>query len=196
MFFSLLLAFSLSVDALGVGVSYGLRRIRFPLASLLLLGTESLGMMLLVLSLGGWLASFFPFAPLAKCAAAFLFFFGLWFLKNGLSPKKEKTPPPSLLRNPSACDRDLSSAIEPKEALLLGLVLSADSLGAGLTIALSGLSHCVLPFFAAFFQALFLFLGSALGKKLILLPEPKENRYALLSGMILAIIGLYRFFSA
>lgn len=196
MFFSLLLAFSLSADALGVGVSYGLRRIHFPKISLLLLGAESMAMMLLVLSLGGWLASFFPFASLAKCAAAFLFFFGLWFIKNGLFQKKEKPPQTSLLQNPSACDRDLSSAIEPKEALLLGLVLSADSLGAGLTIALSGLSHWALPLFAACFQTLFLFLGSTLGKKLILLPEPKENRYALFSGIILAIIGLYRFFSA
>lgn len=196
MFFSLLLAFSLSADAFGVGVSYGLRRIHFPWVSLLLLGAESMVMMLLVLSFGHWLASFFPFASLAKCAAAFLFFFGLWFIKNGLFQQKEERPSASLLQTPSACDRDLSSAIEPKEALLLGLVLSADSLGAGLTIALSGLSHWALPLFAACFQSLFLFLGAALGKKLILLPEPKENRYALLSGIILAAMGCYRFFSA
>lgn len=192
MAFSALLAFSLSVDALGVGISYGLRKIHFPILSLCLLGLESMAVMGVFLLLGEKIASFFPFAPMEQCAALFLFFFGLWFLKNGL--KKEETS--SILQKPSACDKNRSFAIEPKESLLLGLVLSADSLGVGLAVSASGLSHVSLPFFAAFFQTFFLSLGASVGKKLILLPTPKENRYALLSGFILAGIGLFRFFSA
>ena len=45
MLFSLLLAFSLSLDALGIGLSYGLRSIRFRPSALLLLTIEAFLMM-------------------------------------------------------------------------------------------------------------------------------------------------------
>lgn len=55
MLFSLLLAFSLSLDALGIGLSYGLRSIRFRPSALLLLTIEAFLMMELFLLQGGGL---------------------------------------------------------------------------------------------------------------------------------------------
>ena len=60
MLFSLLLAFSLSLDALGIGLSYGLRSIRFRPSALLLLTIEAFLMMELFLFAGRRLAAVFP----------------------------------------------------------------------------------------------------------------------------------------
>ena len=56
MFFSVLLALSLSADALGIGLAYGLRRISFPPLSRLLLAAETFFMMEGFLLLGGLLS--------------------------------------------------------------------------------------------------------------------------------------------
>ena len=66
MLFSLLLAFSLSLDALGIGLSYGLRSIRFRPSALLLLTIEAFLMMELFLFAGRRLAAVFP-THLAFC---------------------------------------------------------------------------------------------------------------------------------
>ena len=60
MFFSVLLALSLSADALGIGLAYGLRRISFPPLSRLLLAAETFFMMEGFLLLGGLLSQFVP----------------------------------------------------------------------------------------------------------------------------------------
>lgn len=60
MLFSLLLAFSLSLDALGIGLSYGLRSIRFRPSALLLLTIEAFLMMELFLFAGRGLRQFSP----------------------------------------------------------------------------------------------------------------------------------------
>ena len=74
MLFSLLLAFSLSLDALGIGLSYGLRSIRFRPSALLLLTIEAFLMMELFLFAGRRLAAVFP-AHLAERFSPMLLLF-------------------------------------------------------------------------------------------------------------------------
>ena len=72
MLFSLLLAFSLSLDALGIGLSYGLRSIRFRPSALLLLTIEAFLMMELFLFAGRRLAAVFPGGAVFSHASSFL----------------------------------------------------------------------------------------------------------------------------
>lgn len=191
MVFSLLLALSLSVDALGIGLSYGLRRITFSPASLLLLTGETFFMMELFLRLGRLVAACFPAGLAEGLSTGFLLLFGLWLCLQGTGHKKEKEASP--LHSPSLCDKDASSSIEPKEALLLGFLLSMDSFAIGVSAAAGGMEVVLLPLFAALFQTAFLALGAMGGRKLMLHPTPKESLWSLLSGGILIFLALLQF---
>lgn len=192
MFFPLLLAFSLSVDALGIGLSYGLRRIRFPLTSLGLLTIETFLMMEAFLGLGRLFAACFPVGLAKGISTAILFFFGVWLCLQGTGQRKAKEDSP--LQSPSLCDKDASASIEPKEALLLGFILSMDSFAISLSAAAGGMDVALLPLFAALLQTFFLALGAKGGARLILLPEPKESLWSLLSGGILIFLALLQCF--
>lgn len=193
MFFSLLLALSLSVDALGIGLSYGLRRITFSPASLLLLTGETFLMMEVFLRVGRLVAACFPVGLAEGLSTGFLLLFGLWLCLQGTGHKKEKADSP--LHSPSLCDKDDSSSIEPKEALLLGFLLSMDSFAIGVSAAAGGMEVVLLPVFAALFQTVFLALGAMGGARLILRSEPKESLWSLLSGGILICLAILQFFS-
>lgn len=182
MLFSLLLAFSVSVDALGIGLSYGLRKIRFPYTSLLLLFSETFLMITAFLQLGRVLSDFFPAALAQKLSVGILFLFGFW-----LCLPKQKADSP--LHTPTLCDKNNSSVLEPKEALLLGFILSMDSFAIGLSAA--SLEVPLLPLFAALFQTGFLFLGERLGNRLLLLNSPKETLWGLLSGGTLLLLAVF-----
>ncbi|MDD4843224.1 MAG: manganese efflux pump [Anaerotignum sp.] len=192
MFFCLLLAFSLSVDALGIGISYGLRRITFPTTSKFLLTLETFIMMEGFILAGRGLALLLPSATGETLAACFLLLFGLWLCLQGFRKAKEPPSPLATVHQPSTCDKDASKTLEPKEALLLGFILSLDSLGIGISAAASGLTVGSLPLFAALFQISFLSLGAFLGKKLALSTKIRENLWSALSGGILVFIALLR----
>lgn len=190
MLFSLLLAFSLSLDALGIGLSYGLRRIRFRPSALLLLLSETFLMMTLFLWVGRQLASLFSASLAAYLSPLILLFFGAWFCLQALRQKKNASP----LRTPSLCDRDASLCIEPKEALLLGFLLSLDSFAIGLSAAAGGMEVSLLPLFSALLQTAFLALGEVCGAKLSLSPAPRESLWSLLSGGILLLLAALQLF--
>ena len=195
MLFVLLLAFSLSVDALGVGITYGLRQISFSLAACILLGLMTMGMMFCFLGFGRFIACLLPHAPMEKIGAFFLLCFGFLLAVSGCQRPTKKDSPLLLLQKPTACDRDHSASLEPKEALLLGIVLSTDSFGVGMSIAASGLSHILLPICAALFQTTFLCVGAWLGKRICSTTVSHESCYSILSGIILMGIGFLRIFS-
>lgn len=190
--FSLLLAFSLSIDALGIGLSYGFRRITFTPLSLLFLTAESFLMLEGFLWLGQLLAYCIPTGLAERLSSVFLFGFGVWLCLQGMGQKKEKADSP--LHTPSLCDKDASAAIEPKEALLLGFLLSLDSFAIGISAAASGKNVAFLPLFAALLQTLFLAVGAKGGAKLVLHPQPRESLWSLLSGGILILLALFSFF--
>ena len=188
MLFSLLLAFSLSLDALGIGLSYGLRSIRFRPSALLLLTIEAFLMMELFLFAGRRLAAVFPTHLAERFSPMLLLFFGVWLCLQGMGHGKRKETSP--LHSPSLCDKNASSLIEPQEALLLGLLLSVDSFAIGLSAAAGGINVTLLPLFSALFQRFFLALGEKCGARLILSPAPKESLWSLLSGGILILLAV------
>lgn len=190
MVFSLLLALSISADALGVGLAYGLRRISFPPLSRLLLAAETFLMMEAFLLLGRGLAHFVPQGLAEGAAKGFLLLFGVWLCIQGFGQKKEADSPLAAVRAPSRCDKNASSVLEPGETLLLGFILSIDSFAIGLSAAVSGMAAEFLPLFAALFQTAFLAIGAYAGEKLTRLSDARESLWSLLSGGILICLAL------
>ena len=189
---SFLLAFALSIDALGIGITYGVQKISIPLSSRLLLAVETYFMMCFFLFIGGKMIAFFPPFLAQLLSTGFLFFFGLWLCYQGFCKKKESTSPLSAVQQPSVCNKDNSSALEPKEAIFLGFILSLDSFGIGVSVALSGSSYGLLPLFSAFFQITFLCIGAFLGGKIALYTNIEESLWTRISGGILIFIALLK----
>ena len=183
MLFSLLLAFSLSLDALGIGLAYSLRHIRFRPSSLLLLTAETFALMELFLAAGRRLAALIPVHWAEQLSPLLLLCFGVWLCRQAI-----ENPQPSPLQSPSLCDKDASSSIEPKETLLLGILLSIDSFAIGLSAAVGGMNVAFLPLFAAVLQTLFLALGEKCGTYLP--ATPRESLWSVLSGSILILLAL------
>lgn len=194
MILSFLLALSLSLDALGAGMACGLRRISLPIFSRAVLGLETAGLLFLFLKAGTFLAACLPPHWAERGAALFLVGFGLFLLFQGCRKQTDSPSPLKFLRSPSQCDTDGSAVLEAGEALLLGLVLSADACGVGLSAAAAGFSVYWLPFFAALLQTFFLSIGAESGKRLTETMPMAENRYTLLSGGIFLVMGLLRLF--
>lgn len=76
----LVLAFAVSLDGFGVGVTYGLRRIRIPLLSVLIIACCSGLIIYLSMQVGGWLTGFLSEFVARLIGACVLILIGGWAL--------------------------------------------------------------------------------------------------------------------
>src|SRR5690606_15287064 len=98
---------------------YGMRRIRVPLLSLLIISFLSGLMIWCSMKLGEWLSGYFE-PETARAAGAFiLVVIGIWAVIQ------------FFLHTPADGDMDRSGDISAAEAALVGFALSLDALGAG-----------------------------------------------------------------
>ena len=184
----LMLAVSLSLDALGVGISYGLRGIQVPwkaraaicLASMVITGSG--------VSLGSVLLGTIPFFWAKALGCAMLFLLGVSIIIQGIRKHKDE--------NSFSCDFDRSQKIETPEALYLGVALSVDSFGAGVSSAVTGMNSLLVPVAAGMVQMIFLWSGGFLGKRLKLTRLKNPGAFVYLSGGLLIGLAVLRWFSA
>jgi len=97
-----------------------------------------------------------------------------------------------ILRKPQTADFDDSGTISSSEALMLGIALSLDALGAGLGAAMLGLPAVYTPLIIACFSAMFLIVGTMLGRKLSHLPM--VHYISGLPGLLLILLGVMKLF--
>ena len=202
-------AVSLSMDALGIGVSYGLRRVRVPWRAKLIICAVSMIFTEVAALAGTLLLSLFP-EKLAKfIGCAMLAVLGIFFLLQAILPKTPKKNSPEktlfslalkpfgitvqIIRDPIVCDLDNSSHIDAKEALYLGTALSIDSFGAGVSSAATGLNSLHLPLAAGVCQLVFLCAGDYLGKKITRLKNIDSKVFVAISGVLLILLAGVRF---
>ncbi|WP_206110043.1 manganese efflux pump [Paenibacillus albicereus] len=84
----LLLSFAVSVDGFGVGITYGLRRIRIPLLSVLIITGCSGIVILLSMKIGTWLTGFVDAEDAKRIGALILIGIGGFTLFQQLRPKR------------------------------------------------------------------------------------------------------------
>jgi len=212
----LILAVAVSLDSFGVGAMYGLRKIRIPLLSILIIAGCSGLVILLAMNIGSWLSAFLSPSTARIIGALILVGIGIWTVFQMLLQKDEPTPPlvsppPStdndagkpavwsielkrigiviqILRTPSIADADRSGTISSNEAAMLGLALSLDAFGAGIGAALVGFSPLHTAVLIAGASALFLSIGLKVGFRFADLNGLK--RFSVLPGIILILMGL------
>lgn len=181
MLFSLLsLAISVSIDSLGIGITYGLRKTKISSLSKLILFGISLVITSLSISLGNLLSHILPSMMTKLIGIILLVGMGLFIIyetirKTTPSHIIEKKNPSKnrfkktydiilksfgitirIIRNPISSDFDNSQTIDAKEASYLGFALSVDALCVGIGSSMMGLGSFALSFFSCYLSAFFL----------------------------------------
>lgn len=157
-------AIALNLDSFAVGVSYGIRKIKLPTTSLLIISLMSMGAITFSMLLGKTVAGYFSPTFAHRLGGFILLLIGLWVLlqslqenrhkKNSLKGDQGEQSPATLvkikirflglviqiLREPSRADLDQSGIISAREAVLLGLALAMDAFGAGFAVSMMGFS--------------------------------------------------------
>lgn len=209
----ILLAVALSIDALGIGVSYSLRGIQIPIGAKIIIAMLSVLFTFIAVLLGKSIVYMFPPYISKFIGIAILLFMGLWIISQGIKKDEKKETEIlkedtiiniiikslgitiKVIRNPLSCDFDKSAKIDPFEAIYMGIALSIDSIGVGIGSAIAGVNSLIIPFTVGFFQLLFLYLGDFIGKKLLMFEKIDSRIWVVLSGVLLIIIAIIRCFS-
>jgi putative sporulation protein YtaF len=202
-----LLALAVSLDSFGAGLTYGMKSIKIPFRSILIIAICSAVTFLFSMFLGFTLEQFITQKTGEVLGGLILLGIGIYSLWQVFLPEKENidTEPKNLvlfeikslgivihiLKKPVMADIDKSGSITGWEAVLLGIALSLDAFGAGIGAALIDLSPLLTTVSIVVMSALFLWGGMALGLYFF----NKTNwmkRLSVLPGILLIVMGLLR----
>ncbi len=175
---SLLFGISASLDALLVGISYGLRHVRIRLWQNLSISLVTLLGPCLSVGLGRRLAAFLPDSAGEYAGSLVLILLGLYYMvKWTITHLRPKTLPNSFTEAgtpPVSAESDMLCAasahcprpdacLRPAEVLSLSLTLSLNNLSAGFSASLGGLPPVSAAASTFVCSVLFLFSGNCLG---------------------------------
>ncbi|MGJ7920458.1 sporulation membrane protein YtaF [Neobacillus sp. LXY-4] len=201
-----LLAFAVSLDSFSVGFTYGLRRVRIPLKSILIISCCSAGVLISAMALGHVFENLFSSNVAENLGGMILIVLGSWVLFQFFRPEKVKEPVNegmifnfeikslglviNILRKPMSADFDQSGIITGLEALMLGLALSFDAFGAGIGAAMLGYSPLFLAVCVAVMSSLFVFMGMKLGA--LFAHYEWVQKCSFIPGVLLILIGIWK----
>ncbi|WP_407649392.1 sporulation membrane protein YtaF [Brevibacillus composti] len=210
----LLVSLAISMDSVTVGLTYGLRNMRIPLASLAVVAGCSFAVVYGVMWAGSTLVDWLTPEWGKQIGAAVLIGMGLitlWRLISDRSDENQREETETadqdgpavvsqfrifgliiqILKDPSHADTDKSGHIMGWEAVMLGLALSLDAFGAGISLTFLGYPPLSVAACIALMSGGLLLLGISLGRQ--------AGRYKWLSRvtwfppLLLICIGLVKF---
>lgn len=188
-----------NLDNLGAGIAYGIGGIRLPPLVNAWISLITFLITAAAVGLGAQATLILPL-PLAKLVSAcVLCGMGGWLLlparyKQRLQAQAVEREPSvgvlGLLADPSRADRDGSRHIDLREATLLGVALSINNVGGGVSAGLAHLSVGGTALCSAVLSFLVLWLGSWAGLRLA---TTRLGDYAqVTAGILLILIGVHQ----
>lgn len=178
-FSALLFGISASLDALVVGISYGIRRIRMGWGQNLFISFVTLIGTCLSMGFGVLLLPLLPPFLGKSAGSLILILLGIYYIIKYMLQKyrkRKKTAP-----------GEIKTCLSLPEAFLLGLALSVNNMGIGLSASLAGLALWPAAAATFFCSVVFLLLGHRLGKCSLFYPV--QHTAQLLSGGLLILLG-------
>ncbi|HEY4550505.1 MAG TPA: sporulation membrane protein YtaF [Bacillus sp. (in: firmicutes)] len=203
----ILLALAVSLDSFSVGFTYGLRKMRIPFKSIVIIACCSAMTLTIAMSIGHLLQRFLSPVFAEKMGGIILIILGVWVIYQFFRSEKEKDILPHekviinleikslglvihILKKPMSADFDKSGTITGVEAIMLGLALSLDAFGAGIGAVMLGFSPGYLALAVALLSSLLVFLGIKLGSYLSQITWLQN--FSFLPGVLLIIIGVWK----
>ncbi|MGE5391134.1 MAG: sporulation membrane protein YtaF [Deltaproteobacteria bacterium] len=205
----LLFALAVSTDGFLVGLAYGVKKIKIPLGSLLLIAFASALAVTISMICGKGLAVMLPPALTGKIGAVLIFLIALYFLMQACRSRLEEMAGDEreplmafsikplgiiiqILREPSSADFDSSGEISLREAFFLGFALAVDALGAGVGMAMAGYDIFCTALMVAVLKLILVSGGMLLGK--IMANRTWQSLLSWLPVIILMVIAAREFF--
>ena len=197
-----MLALALNLDSFGVGVVYGVGKIKLPFSSALIISLESMAAISLSMLTGNFLTQIISLKLARCCGGVILFLLGAWMIVQGKLKKKKETHFSyslmqlrirplgiiiQVLREPQRADFDKSGAISFSEAFLLGLALAVDAFVAGFAFSMLKINLLLTVFIIGGGQIFFIYLGLCCGK--FLSASLFSRHFLILRGFILIFLG-------
>lgn len=180
LFNCILLALSVSIDSLGIGISYGLKKTKISSLSNIILFAISFCITCGSIFLGHYISALFSPTFSTILGSSFLIILGVYNIYKSIN------------KPPTDYDIDHSNNIDAKEALFLGLALSIDSACVGIGSGIIGINDIVLPFLVASFQLVFLNCGNLVASNIAKYINVSERALSIFSSIILILVGVFR----
>ncbi|MBR2744991.1 MAG: manganese efflux pump [Clostridia bacterium] len=175
LFYILIIGLSSSIDAIGIGITYGLKKIKISNSSNLILFIISILVTSISMIIGNTIRQFIPIYISHIAGSLILSALGIF-----------------MIFNTKTSDLDNSKDIDSREAVLLGLAISLDSFGVIVSSAVAGIYTSFLPIYISALNTIFIKLGNCFGHKLIKKNKYSDNIWSKISGILLIIIGILK----
>ena len=179
----ILLALSASIDALGLGITYGIKKTKMSKSGNLIIFTTVFCLSGLSVFIGHYISTLFSPVVSAILGASLLILLGIYNIFK--SPNNTSTN----------FDTDGSNYIDAKEAFILGLAVAVDASCVSLGSGMIGIAGLILPFLMAVFHTFFVNCGNLVATNIASRFTISSKLLSNLSGIILIFIGFVRLLS-
>ncbi len=211
LFTILIFALALNMDAFGAGAAYGVRGIRLPFSSVLIISLMSVIAISLSMIAGNLVAQAISISFARRLGGIILILIGLWIMFQALREGKKGVETPAyeeepqtvvqirirslgimvqVLREPHRADLDRSGVISPGEAILLGLALALDAFGAGFAFSMLGFDLVLTALLVGAGHIIITYAGLLAGWGFG--ATPLGRQFSALPGCILILLGLFK----
>lgn len=203
---SLLIVCAICLDSLSIGIAYGIKGIEIPKLSIFIINMISICFLFISMFCGNILRKVLPENISSFISFLLLLIIGVYFIlewfinfiaKNKDGRKKKIEIKFSNIKiiidvkvNCMKADINSSGAIDPIEAIYLGIALSLDSLAVGFGSAIGNVKYLEVIILSFIFNILAIIGGIELGEKLNNI-NPEIN-FSWLSGAILIFLGILK----
>ena len=179
----ILLALSASIDALGLGITYGIKKTKMSKSGNLIIFTTLFCLSGLSVFIGHYISTLFSPVVSAILGASLLILLGIYNIFK--SPNNTSTN----------FDTDGSNYIDAKEAFILGLAVAVDASCVSLGSGMIGIAGLILPFLMAVFHTFVVNCGTLVATNIASRFTISSKLLSNLSGIILIFIGFVRLLS-
>lgn len=207
---ALLIAVAICIDSFAIGVTYGIKNIKIPKLSILVINLVTICSLGISILFGYWIKQFISEDVASIISFILLLSLGCFLMIEGyiryLSRKKvlENTNDNNIAKiklsklgiiidigiDVTKADIDVSGDIDLKEAIYLGSILSIDSLCVGFGSAVGGINYLAFLGFVFFINMFSILYGLYLGNKVT--SYKQDLKTSLLPGGILVFVSILK----
>ena len=177
------LALSASIDALGLGITYGIKKTKMSRPGNIIIFTTLFCLSGLSVFIGHYISVLFSPTVSAILGSSLLILLGIYNIYKSQN------------NTSTNFDTDGSNYIDAKEALVLGLAVAIDASCVSLGSGMIGIGSLFLPFLMAVFHTFFVNCGNLVASNITSRFTIPSKLLSNISGVILIFIGLIRLLS-
>lgn len=195
------LSLAANLDNLSISLAYGIKKVRIPLLSNIVISSASGIITLITCIFGYYLRGVIPDHLCNIIGGCLISIMGIWtIIEFFLGKKKEKSSSffinsdnhgdyLNILQHPREADMDFSGDISIKESVILGIALALNCFATGLGAGMTGLNAFAIAMLTIIFSFVSIYLGLKIGRKCA--ASWLGDKASIIAGLLLIVMGLY-----